>query len=137
MMTSVELEKQRRAIIRAAIEGTGFTQGEVFGRGKSKGLHIVRTRIALELRRIGLSTTRIGQIMGRRDHTTILNYFGNSASRKGQRYTHRRIFRHLSSGQCEVITAIAKAEDTSIEALMAQWVGERADCEMKAKARAA
>lgn len=131
-----EKTAMRNAILSQAMDDFGLTEDEFFGRGHTQDMVAARRKASHNLRKMGLSYTRIAAIL-KRDHSTIMNYFGDLRARRGAIYGQRRIFRHLSADLCEVIMTIAKDESITIETLMAQWVGERAAYELAAKARAA
>ena len=60
-------------VVAAIAEKHGFTKAQLLGKSRVRSLVDARSEAAKALRAKGLSLPRIGQLLGGRDHTTILN----------------------------------------------------------------
>jgi IS30 family transposase len=108
---------------------------DMLGRCRVDYLVAARRDAAIRLRGANFPIPQIAKML-KRDHSTIINYIDGGHVRKS-RYFRKRALQFVNPQAQAVILETAKLERTTPEIIIAEWVNERARCEMEAKARAA
>jgi predicted HicB family RNase H-like nuclease len=125
----------REEIISDVLKQHGIGRDEFFGKLRTARHVDARRQVAYRLKDAGFSKVRIAEII-KRNHHTVSYYFGDASARKLSCSAQRRLFRRISGDLQHVVARCAEAEGITIETLVAQWVSERAEHEIAAKARA-
>lgn len=101
---------------------------EFFGPCRTKGLVAARRDAARRLHDLGYSCSKISRAI-KRAPATVLNYLPETQERKEIRYAGKRIVSRLAPDLAALVSAIAKAEEVSLEDLIVRWVADRAEGE--------
>ena len=125
-----------RAIVDRVITEARLHPEEFFSAARERPLVKARMHAASQLVAAKFTPYRIGFFL-KRNHSTIAYYLGAEGTSRSSKYYYRRVLRHLSPDHRQAVVDYAASEAVSVEVLVAQWVGERIEHEIRAKARAA
>lgn len=127
----------RHEIIAAMLARHGVTEEEFFGPGRMDDATHARREAAQRLHAAGFRISTIARII-KRSHGTIQYYLRHEyLSKRRDRARATLALKRISSGISDLVAEIAQDEGISPVLLAMQWIAERAEYEMQAKARAA
>lgn len=129
-------------IIDAVIADHNCDRTEFFSRHSEAYLVNARVEAARRLRtELNLSSSVIARLL-KRESSTIRYYLNPELRARKQagpkaKWRSSQVLRFLDPDAAETVAAVAVAENTAPEMIIAQWVSERARYEAEAKARSA